>query len=89
MTIEIIEVQSPVITEFKVQLPKAQGWTGFCTSDLNSPQMWLQLTPTYDPITRDVYRCPYPLFLTRESIIAAAEKNLVNGGVLKLFKIEL
>ena len=90
MTIEIIEAPAPTVTKLKVQLLKAQGWMAFGASSVNAPQMWMQVIPAFvNGQVRDTYRCPWPLFENRAEAIAAAEKTLPNGGIVKLFKVEL
>lgn len=91
-TIEIIDSPAAVASEVIVIAAKAQGWMAwYATGSIESPY-WMQMFPMDNPAgsrSRDHYRCPYPLFRTREDALEACEKALPNGGKCRVVKIEL
>lgn len=91
--IEVTELPPSAATEIVIQPAKAQGWMGWyssATGDMQGGQYWMQIYPSADaPNARDPYRCPYPLFETREAAVNAGAKALSNGGQLRIVKITL
>lgn len=90
---EVIEIKElPVAKAAEVILPnaKAQGWMAwYAPGSVESPY-WMQAYPGVEQIgARDPYRCPHPLFISREDALAACAKALPNGGQCRIVKIEL
>ena len=88
--IEVIEEQA-VVTEVILPQAKSEGYMAwYCISNPGFSGVWTQAYPGVEPIgERDQYRCPYPLFVTREKAIEACGKMLPNGGTCKIVKITL
>ena len=88
--VNVIEVTPSKTEELRIPYAKAQGWMAFTSigSDPDAMQVWSQVYGLHNA-ERDMYRCPYPLFPTRDDAVAAAMKMLPNGGSVKLFKVEL
>lgn len=86
--IEVIE-DSAEAKEVIFPPAKAEGYMAWTTS-ANPPYYWQQayMNPT-EMGQNDPYRCPYPLFPTRELAIAACARALPNGGTCKIVKITL
>jgi hypothetical protein len=86
-----IEVSEYSAQAKEVILPMAQaeGYMAWTTST-QPPHYWQQayMNPT-EMGNNDPYRCPYPLFPTREIAIAACARALPNGGICKIVKITL
>lgn len=90
-TIEVVEA-TPKAAEHVVPVAKAAGWLAFHSPNPNADgtHCWQQATIPYDPgYVRDMYRCPYPLFATKQDALDSCAKSLSNGGSIRLFRIEL
>lgn len=86
-----IEISESVGEVKEVILPaaKAEGYMAW-TSSACPPYYWSQAYMDAKDIgTADPYRCPYPLFPTREKAIEACARSLPNGGTCKIVKITL
>lgn len=87
-TIEIIE-DLPDVKEIILSQAKAEGYMAWATST-QPPHYWVQAyMNSTDMGQNDPYRCPYPLFPTRELAIAACTRSLPHGGTCKIVKIVL
>ena len=88
---EIIEVKEGVAqkaTEIIVNQPKPNGWMAWYRM---SPQAYFsQVYTNFDYAKRDFFKCPAPLFESKEEAIAEARKAMRNeGGEIRLVKVEL
>jgi len=73
-----------------MQPSKAEGYMAFITAGQFPPHYWSQAYGALEqPGERDPYKCPYPLFPTREKALEACAKALPQGGTCKLVKIVL
>lgn len=89
-TIEVIEVieDSAEAKEIILAPAKAEGYMAWYSSNANGPHCWNQAFEFTDSaVIRDQYRCPYPLFPTRELAIATCARYLPQGGICKLVRI--
>lgn len=87
--IEVIETEV-VPAEVRIPIAKPSGWMAFYCPSSSMPPYWMQVIPEIVQGTvRDVYRCPYPLFTTKDEAVEQAMKSMSNGGTVKVFKIEL
>lgn len=66
--------------------PQPSGWLAWSRFSAGEP--W---TFAYGDISlqRDPYRCPSPLFETREAAIAAARKYMSRGGEIRVVRVAL
>ena len=71
-----------------IQPPQAAGW--MCWYRTASTTYWSQVYDHRTNETRDYYRCPYPLFETRELALESGRRCLGStGGELKTVYIQL
>ena len=90
--ITVVDAPPVVATEMRIPPAKASGYMAWYSTnvDVDGQHYWMQATNAYDALqTRDPYRCPYPLFATREEAIASCAKSLSNGGTVKIVGIDL
>ena len=87
-SIEVLE-DSVVAKEVIFPPAIAEGYMAWTTSS-NPPHYWQQAYMNANEMGKnDPYRCPYPLFPTREMAIEACARALPNGGTCKIVKITL
>jgi hypothetical protein len=87
-SIEVIE-DIAIATEVILQPSKVEGYMAW-TAGQFPPYYWSQAYAGVEqPGERDPYKCPYPLFPTREKALEACTKALPQGGTCKLVKIVL
>jgi hypothetical protein len=88
---EIIEVKEGIAqkaTEVLINEPKPSGWMAWYRTHPHS--YFSQVYTDFDFTKRDFYKCPAPLFVSKEEAIAAARKTMGNqGGEIRLVKVEL
>ena len=86
--IEIKEGTSQTSVEVIVNQPKPSGWMAWYRI---LPQAYFsQVYGNFDYSKRDFFKCPPPLFESREEAIAEARKTMKNeGGEIRLVKVEL
>lgn len=71
-----------------VQPPEPAGW--MCWYRNSTTTYWSQVYDHRHNETRDYYRCPYPLFETRELAVESGRRCLGStGGELKTVYIQL
>ena len=91
--IEVKEASACEAAEIVITMARPSGWMAWYSSaqpDYTGGVMWMQATLFYDASNkRDPYRCPYPLFETRQEAIDACAKSLPNGGQIRVVKITL
>ena len=91
MTQDEIEIKEGIASkaaEVIVNQPKPSGWMAWYKL---SPQAYFsQVYGNFDYSKRDFFKCPPPLFESREEAIAEARKTMKNeGGEIRLVKVEL
>ena len=86
--IEIKEGIASKAAEVIVNQPKPSGWMAWYRL---SPQTYFsQVYGNFDYSKRDFFKCPSPLFESREEAIAEARKTMKNeGGEIRLVKVDL
>jgi len=86
--IQINEGTALKATEVIVNEPKPSGWMAWYRI---SPQAYFsQVYGDFDYSRRNFFKCPPPLFESREEAIAQARKTMKNeGGEIRLVKVEL
>ena len=88
--IEIKELPAAKAVEVILPIAKAQGWMAWAGTATGESIYWMQVHAPFEPSgQRDPYRCPYPLFMSREDALSACAKALPNGGQCRIVKIEL
>lgn len=91
--IEIKDATASDAAEIVITMAKPTGWMAWysgASPDYTGGQYWMQATLFVDlQNKRDPYRCPYPLFETRQEAIDACAKSLPNGGQIRVVKITL
>jgi hypothetical protein len=71
-----------------IQPPEASGW--MCWYRMSPTTSWSQVYEYRFNHIRDQYRCPYPLFETREDALESGRRCLgSSGGELKTIHIQL
>jgi hypothetical protein len=94
MTTPSISIKESDVKASEVLIPaaKSSGWMAWYSINRNSAgaHYWSQAPCPYDPgTTRDPWRCPYPLFETRDAAIESCAKSLANGGTIRVVRIDL
>jgi hypothetical protein len=89
MTNEIKVIDDRIAAEeYIIPQAKAEGYMAWYSPNINGPHYWSQAFGPVEPVgERDPYKCPYPLFPTREKAIEAASRTLQQGGICKIVRI--
>ena len=90
MTNEIKVIEDEVkAEEYILQQSNAEGYiVWYSPNPPGGPHMWTLVWPGMEqPGERDPYKCPSPLFMTREKAIEGATKSLPQGGICKVVRI--
>ena len=92
-TIEVKDASENAAEEIIIKTARPSGymaWYSSATPDYTGGQYWMQATLFFDASNkRDPYRCPYPLFESRQEAIDACAKSMPNGGQIRVVKITL
>ena len=85
---EITEGTASKVVEVVVNQAKPGGWMAWYR--MSTASYFSQVYGDFDFTRRDFYKCPSPLFVSREEAVDAARKNMGNsGGEIRLVRIEL
>lgn len=91
--IEVKDSTASDAAEIIITPARASGWMAWYSSanpDHTGGYYWMQGYGAPDLNgKRDPYRCPYPLFETRQDAIDACAKSMPNGGQIRMVKITL
>jgi hypothetical protein len=84
--IEVQELDPQPTTEILIPPPKPEGWLAFYRWD--SSAQWSMVSAPV-AATYDRFRCPWPLFPTKQEAALAGQASLPQGGTLKIVKVIL
>lgn len=91
--IEVKDGSASDAAEIVITMARPSGWMAwysYGSPDYMGGKLWTQATLFFDAAQkRDPYRCPYPLFETRQDAIDACAKSLPNGGQIRVVRITL